>query len=443
MSFLARNQLGASPTWASDMPKRAVSEATTRSQCRASSLPPAMASPCTTATTGNGQSSIARSMTSMPLALPAPADLLRSAMSSPAQKTLPLPRMTTTRSSAATGACSASIMSCKSSLSRALRFSGRFIQMVLTGPSLSMMTLLMSPELLPQALSAVRFSGPARQGKGGRLHEELFRFAIGVKPGHELAVAVVELGRDAIALAERLLGRLAPPRMRHLRVDVGPEAVLAALQLLPERDRPLGRELDADDPLKALEAVFPRGHQAQRRAVLLVDRLAVQPGGDESEVVHGLVDRQPLGIGPGIGEVALLVHHRGLADRLHHDVLRGTGGLAQLDQRAQRKAAPRHDHRPGFDAALTMDALFERHLGQQVVDADLERFVDQAAHLDRPGPDLELLGVAPDALVEAEFVIVVVGGGLSLGGDRRRRPVAVVARGRIELGPRVLVLGAR
>src|SRR4029453_18988523 len=59
----------------------------------------------------------------------------------PAQNTLPLPRITSTRSSAATGACRAAIISFSSSLSRALRFSGRFIQTVLTGPSFSMMTL--------------------------------------------------------------------------------------------------------------------------------------------------------------------------------------------------------------------------------------------------------------------------------------------------------------
>ena len=64
-------------------------------------------------------------------------------MSRPAQNTSPLPRITITRSSAATGACSASIMSPSSSLSSALRFSGRFIQTVLTGPFFSMMTLLM------------------------------------------------------------------------------------------------------------------------------------------------------------------------------------------------------------------------------------------------------------------------------------------------------------
>ena len=52
----------------------------------------------------------------------------------------------------ATGARRASIMACSNSLSRALRFSGRFIQMVLTGPLFSMMTLLMT-------LTPARYSG--------------------------------------------------------------------------------------------------------------------------------------------------------------------------------------------------------------------------------------------------------------------------------------------
>ena len=54
-------------------------------------------------------------------------------------------------------------------------------------------------------------------------------------------------------------------------------------------------------------------------------------------------------------------------------------GLAELDQRAQREAAPRHDHRPGLDAAVTIDALLELHLGEKIVDADLERLLDHAA----------------------------------------------------------------
>src|SRR3546814_5949636 len=57
--------------------------------------------------------------------------------------------------------------------------------------------------------------------------------------GDELAVTVVQPGRHAAGLAEQRLGRLRPARMRHLRVDVRPEPVLAGLQVLPERYRAL------------------------------------------------------------------------------------------------------------------------------------------------------------------------------------------------------------
>ncbi len=222
--------------------------------------------------------------------------------------------------------------------------------------------------------------------------------------------------------------------MRHLGVHVGPEAIFVVGQLLPERDRTLFRELDADDRLDALEAVLPRRREPERRAILLVDRLAVEAGGDEGKVVRRLVDRQPLGVGPGIKEILLARHDRGLAERLHDDVLGASGGLAELDQRLHREARPRHDHRPGLDAAVAIDTLLELHLGQQVVEADLERLVDQPAHLNGPGPDRQLLRLAPDALVAGELVVVVVGRGQPLGRDGRGRAEFVAARGRVAAG---------
>src|SRR5690349_4503582 len=92
----------------------------------------------------------------------------------------------------------------------------------------------------------LRTVGATCQAGRSPLHEELFRLAALVEAGHELAVAVVELGGHALAAAQRLLGRLAPARMRHLGIHVGPEAVLVVGQPLPERDRPLLGELDAD-----------------------------------------------------------------------------------------------------------------------------------------------------------------------------------------------------
>src|SRR5215469_12486129 len=94
----------------------------------------------------------------------------------------------------------------------------------------------------------------------------------------KLAVAVPLNGRHALVGAEHPLGRLAPARMRNLGVDVRPEAVLAALHGLPEGDRALFGEREADDRLDRFETVFPRQHEAKRRAVLLWNRLAVDAG---------------------------------------------------------------------------------------------------------------------------------------------------------------------
>src|SRR5246127_4147779 len=50
-----------------------------------------------------------------------------------------------------------------------------------------------------------------------------------IEVGDELAVAVPFQGRHPLVGAEHPLGRLTPTRVRHLGVDIGPEAVLAAL----------------------------------------------------------------------------------------------------------------------------------------------------------------------------------------------------------------------
>src|SRR3546814_6231451 len=86
--------------------------------------------------------------------------------------------------------------------------------------------------------------------------------------------------------------------MRNLRVHVGPEAVLVTLDVLPEALWPLGGELEAHDRLHVLEAVLPRRRQAQGRAVLLHDRLAVEAGSDEGELMACLRHGEALDVGP-------------------------------------------------------------------------------------------------------------------------------------------------
>src|SRR3546814_13382554 len=85
--------------------------------------------------------------------------------------------------------------------------------------------------------------------------------------------------------------------MRHLRVHVGPEAVLVALYGGPERRRALVGELAAPDTLDVLEAVFPLPRAAQRRAALLHDQLAVA----SARAAGQLVERSGPGDAPALG----------------------------------------------------------------------------------------------------------------------------------------------
>src|SRR5436305_13156145 len=61
------------------------------------------------------------------------------------------------------------------------------------------------------------------------------------------AVAVEQQRRPPLAGADQLFARLAPARMRHLRIDVGPETVLRRLQVFPIALRPLVGERHAHD----------------------------------------------------------------------------------------------------------------------------------------------------------------------------------------------------
>src|SRR5205085_4311966 len=68
-----------------------------------------------------------------------------------------------------------------------------------------------------------------------------------IKVRDVLAVAIVQQRRPALLGADILLGRLAPARMRHLRIDVRPEAILGGLQRFPETLRALITESEMID----------------------------------------------------------------------------------------------------------------------------------------------------------------------------------------------------
>src|SRR5438270_4510342 len=65
-----------------------------------------------------------------------------------------------------------------------------------------------------------------------------------VDAGDIIAVAVEKEGRPALARADDLFARLTPARMRHLRIDVRPKAVLCGLQCFPHALRTLVGEAE-------------------------------------------------------------------------------------------------------------------------------------------------------------------------------------------------------
>src|SRR5574343_1020487 len=132
---------GLMPNLTSEVANTALVEATAMSQAEARPMPPPSAAPCTRAMVGFFISARVRSMrararaslrlSSMPL-LAARFIQLRSA---PAEKLLPRPARTTTRTSASSSrATQAAVSSAIRVSSKALCRSGRFIQIVATGP---------------------------------------------------------------------------------------------------------------------------------------------------------------------------------------------------------------------------------------------------------------------------------------------------------------------
>src|SRR5690606_34407688 len=180
-------------------------------------------------------------------------------------------------------------------------------------------------------------------------------------------------------------GLLAPARMVNVRVDVAVEAVLARLQPIPGGRRHALGEADGDDRLDALEAVLPRHHQPQRRAVLLRQRLAVQTGGQDCERMHRLVDAQALAVGPVDRAEAYARHLHRVGQAGEGDVLRLRGRRELPEYIAQRHAQPWDHHRPAFHAAQAVDALGRRDAVQQVVERQRAGALAFARDLDVPG----------------------------------------------------------
>src|SRR5271165_205799 len=175
--------------------------------------------------------------------------------------------------------------------------------------------------LLDQSARACRRPQRARSRDLKLRPEPLFLESL-IEISNKLAITIEQQRGTALVQSDQLLRGLAPAWMRHLWVDVCPEAVLGGLQCLPIALWPLIGEIEADDRFDRLEAVFPRHREAQRRALLLRHRLAISAGNEESELIARFCNGETLYIGPGIPSLALARRNRRIQEGLHAHIFR-------------------------------------------------------------------------------------------------------------------------
>src|SRR5581483_6942725 len=222
------------------------------------------------------------------------------------------------------------------------------------------------------------------------------------------------------------------------RVDVGIKPVLARTGLVPGGLRLRLDETDLDDRLRALEAVLPRHHQAQRRAVLVRQHLAVQADREQGQRMHRLIQPQAFDVRPfeaGAEQAGALARHlRRIVQRGELDVLGARRRLDALDHAGEWDADPRYHHRPRLDTAQPVNAFLERERFQEIFQMIYRRLLHLAFDRDAPRARAQALGAFDRiVLVGAELVEVVIARDvvvrreLLVGGDqalRGRKPFA-------------------
>src|SRR5512138_850431 len=189
--------------------------------------------------------------------------------------------------------------------------------------------------------------------------------------------------------ADPAFASLAPARVVDIRVHVRVEAVLVRGGEIPRCRRLPLRKADLDDRLDSFEAVFPGHDEAQRCAVLIEQRLAVQADGEQRQRMHRFIDAKTFDVGPREHARALPRHFIRTQHGLERDVLRLGGGFEAFQYGAERYAYPRNHHRPCFDAAHAVDPLFERVRLEQVFEREGPGYFRFARDADRPRHALE------------------------------------------------------
>src|SRR5262249_9661163 len=143
------------------------------------------------------------------------------------------------------------------------------------------------------------------------------------------------------------------------RIDVGIESVLVGILQVPRRRWLFFGQANADYRLDAFEAILPRHDQSDGGAILVRQRLAIEADRQDGERVQGLIEPQPLDIGPWqrLEDAPLPRHFRGTHQRLKSDGLGAALRLHTLKHACKWHADPRNNHRPALNTPQTVNAL--------------------------------------------------------------------------------------
>ena len=134
--------------------------------------------------------------------------------------------------------------------------------------------------------------------------------------------------------------------------------------------------------------------------------------------MHGLVNAQPLPVGPVQDVPALARHFRGTVYRGERDVL-GVGiGFKFFQDRAQGDALPGNHHGPGLDTAQPVNPFFQLRGLEKIFQIINTGFFTFPLDRDGPGAGLEFAGIAGRIpFIRAEFVEIVITGYRIIGGE--------------------------
>src|SRR5882672_6706852 len=105
--------------------------------------------------------------------------------------------------------------------------------------------------------------------------------------------------------------------------------------------------------------------------------------------MHGLIDAQGLDVGPVEHPASLAWHLLRVEQRRELHVPGARSGLEAAQQIAEWESDPGNDHRPGFDAAVAVDALLERVRADDVLDRKFSGLRRLTGDRYRPRPGVQ------------------------------------------------------